>query len=128
MINSETSGGWENCDSRERDLQELFRRYREACEPIEPSANFMPAIWRKIEARQANNWLFGKMARGFVTAALALSCILALFLALPNSQNSAFENGSYVEILAADHASDNALYFESVHLSTVADTEDQVKR
>ncbi|MGI8989870.1 MAG: hypothetical protein ACR2I2_09830 [Bryobacteraceae bacterium] len=121
MINSE------DCDPRERDLEQLFRRYREACEPLEPSVNFMPAIWQKIEARQANNWLFGKMARGFVTAALAVSCILALFLALPNSQNSAFENGSYVDVLAADHARESSLYFDSVRLSTVADTEDQGK-
>ncbi len=125
-MNSENFGDREQSDSRERDLQELFGRYREACEPAEPSANFMPAIWQKIEARQANSWLFGKMARGFVTAALAVSSILALFLALPNSQSSAFENGSYVEILAAYHASENSLYFDAVHFSTVADTEDLV--
>ncbi len=121
MINPQNFDGQEECDSRERDLRELFERYREACEPPEPSANFMPAIWQKIEAAQTSSWLFGKMARGFVTAAVAVSCILALFLALPSPQNSAFENGSYVEVLAADHASENSLYFDPVHFSTVAD-------
>lgn len=111
----------EHYGDRDESLQELFRQYRDACPTPEPGPNFMPLVWRKIDARQANNSLFGRMARGFATAAFALSCILALFLALPGGQ-SAFETGTYVDVLAADHANENALYFDAVHLSPVRDT------
>lgn len=110
---------------REQDLQVLFQQYREACPDPEASANFMPAIWRKIDARQSTNQLFGRLARGFVSVAMAVSCMLALFVFLPKGQNSAFDAGSYVEILAADHADDNPLYFDAVHLSPAMDTADQ---
>ena len=33
-------------------LDALFRAYREACPAPEPSANFMPNLWQRIEARQ----------------------------------------------------------------------------
>ncbi len=115
----------EQQSEREHILQGLFQQYREALPDTEPSPNFMPAIWQKIEARQSTSRLFGKVARGFVSAAMAVSCMLALFVFLPRGQNSAFEAGSYVEILAADHADDNALYFDAVHISPAFETVDQ---
>ena len=54
-------------------LDALFIAYRSACEPREVSANFMPELWGKIERVQSTTFSFRRIARGFVTAAAALS-------------------------------------------------------
>ena len=61
-----------------RRLQSLLEAYRSACGVPDPSANFMPEIWRKIEARQAVTAFFNRLARGFVVTAFALSLILGI--------------------------------------------------
>jgi len=38
--------------STDDQLDQLFRAYREACSAPEPRADFMPQLWRRIEARQ----------------------------------------------------------------------------
>src|SRR5262245_36187900 len=81
--------------SHEEQLDALFRAYRDVCPGPEPSANFMPGIWKNIEARQRFSF-FGRMASGFVTAALALSFALGVYLAMPHS---AAYSLSYVETL-----------------------------
>jgi hypothetical protein len=111
----------EDYGSREQYLDEFFHAYREACAYGEPDANFMPMVWQRIEARQTGSTLFRRAAKSFVTAAAALSLILALFLMRPSQQNSAFYNSTYVEALATDHLRQNALYFEPVHIETVSD-------
>lgn len=109
---------------KEQDLQVLFQRYREVCPDPDASANFMPGIWQKIEARQSTNRVFGRLAGGFVSFAMAVSAMLALFVFVPAGQN-ALETGSYVEILAADHADDNGLYFDAVNFTPAMANADQ---
>jgi len=85
-------------------LNDLFRNYRHACPDPEPSVNFMPAMWAKIEAREASSTIFSRVAKGLVTAALGASVLMALLSASYNQPLPAPE-GSYVQALAADHAS-----------------------
>ena len=59
-------------------LDELFLAYREAYPDPEPSVNFTPKLWARIEAREVSTNLFGRMAKALVTAALAASVILGL--------------------------------------------------
>jgi hypothetical protein len=115
----------EDYGSRDRHLDEFFQAYREACSYGEPGPNFMPAVWQRIDARQTSSTLFRRVAKSFVTAAAALSLILALFLLRPSPQSSAFYNSTYVEALASDHLRQNALYFEPVHIETVSDDASQ---
>src|SRR5712691_9676857 len=82
-------------------LDALFMAYRSACEPREVSANFMPELWQKIERVQSATFSFRRIAQGFVTAAAALSLVLAAVGFFPSHQNSAMYNASYVEALAA---------------------------
>lgn len=96
-------------------LDALFRKYSEACQAPEASAQFMPHLWQKIEARQKVSFLFGRWARSFVTAAVALSLAMALVLAIPRSASLPYYSENYVEILAADHVYDTFDYFEPVH-------------
>jgi len=60
-------------EEQEARLDLLLRAYRVSCEPREISANFMPELWQKIEAVQSSTFSFRRIARGFVTAARALS-------------------------------------------------------
>jgi hypothetical protein len=85
-------------NSEER-LDALFQAYREACPDPEPSPNFMPVLWQRIEARQTFTFSLRRMASGFVTAALALSLALGVYMAIPrNSQ--VYSAQSYIEALA----------------------------
>jgi hypothetical protein len=87
-------------DRRERELDSLFVSYREACGSPEPDPNFMPMLWQKIEARQSKNLFFVRLARTFVAGTMAACGFLGILLVLPGQQPSAFENGSYVEVIA----------------------------
>jgi hypothetical protein len=93
-------------------LDALLHAFRDACPAPEASANFMPNLWQRIEARQSFTFSFGRMAGAFVTAALALSLALGVFLSLPSS--SAYYSQSYVEALADQDS--NADFVEPVRL------------
>ena len=97
-------------------LDELFRKYRAACPDIEPSPQFMPSVWRRIEARQ-NFWLvfgrFGKMATT-VSAALAL---LLLALNMFSSEGALLTAPSYADALMADHSAERTYYTEAIRPS-----------
>jgi len=79
-------------------LDALFRAYRDACPDPEPSPNFMPALWGRIESRQTFTFSFRRMANGFVTAAVALSIALGVYMSIPRSNPSAYQ--TYIEALA----------------------------
>jgi anti-sigma-K factor RskA len=85
-------------------LDELFLAYREACPDPEPSVNFTPELWARIEAREVSTNLFGRMAKALVTAALAATVILGLMVSTFSHNESQF-NGTYIEALRADRAS-----------------------
>ncbi|MFB3825480.1 MAG: hypothetical protein ACE15B_01880 [Bryobacteraceae bacterium] len=94
--------------SDEEQLDALFRAYRGACPDVEPGPGFMPGIWERIEARQTFPMFFGRLARGFVTAAVALTIAMATYLYVPQ-QNGAFYSETYVEALAS-HDVETDLY------------------
>jgi len=97
-------------------LDEVFRAYRAACPDFEPSPEFMPHLWQRIEARQGMSMVFGRWARNVATAALALSMLLGLAVTITGSHGAQLPSESYVEVLAEEHNSAN-LDFEPVHLS-----------
>jgi hypothetical protein len=89
------------------ELEALFRAYRDACQAPEPSANFMPEIWQRIEERQRSVFFLGRWARALATAAAVLSLAMAAYLYTPHAQKSIFYVESYVEALSAGHALDS---------------------
>jgi len=80
-------------------LDQLFRAYANACRPPEPSANFMPNLWQRIESRQKVTFSFRRMANALATAAVALSIALGVYMSMPHN-NPAYANQSYIEALA----------------------------
>ncbi len=81
----------------EERLDALFRAYRE-CPTPEPSVNFMPELWARIESRQRFSFSFRRMAGAFVTAALALLVALGVLMSRPNFNQ--YYSQTYVDALA----------------------------
>jgi len=106
-------------ENDEERLIALFGAYRDTCPDPEPSANFMPQLWQRIEARERVSNAFGRLARNLVTVALALSLLMALAVSITRSPTLPSE--TYVEVLAEDHARRNLDYFEPVPIEPVAD-------
>jgi len=86
--------------SDDEKLNALFWAFGSACPDPDPSANFMPTLWQRIEARQSLAFSFQRLASAFVTAALALSIALGVYMSIPRS--SYFQ--TYIEALAEDNA------------------------
>jgi hypothetical protein len=105
-------------NSNELRLDKMFRAYVSACPIPEASANFMPALWARIEAREVSTNWFGRVAKTLVTAALAASVILGLMISSRN-QSNAFFDATFVDALRADHAST----LEPLHLDRISQLE-----
>ena len=84
--------------SDDEKLDALFRAYARACPAPEPSANFMPELWQRIESRQKVTFSFKRMANAFVTAAVALSIALGVYISTVNSGASLYSQ-SYIDAL-----------------------------
>ena len=85
--------------NEDEQLDALFRAYRDVCPDPEVSANFMPTLWARIDSRQTFLFSFRRMANGFVTAAVALSIALGVYMSIPRN-NSGSYTGTYLEALA----------------------------
>lgn len=95
-------------------LDALFQAYRRACPTPEPSANFMPNLWRRIEARQTFTFSFRRMANAFVTAAVAMTMALVAYMAVHRPPSTA--PLSYLEVLAESRPLDTPEFVSPVNL------------
>ena len=88
----------ENGTSPDSDkLDRLWRVYRASCPDVEASPDFMPGLWRKIEARQTFGLRFRRWTQVLV-AASAMACLLMGGYVL--SQSTRLSPANYVEVLA----------------------------
>jgi hypothetical protein len=81
------------------ELNSLFGSYKASMPDPEASANFMPELWRRIEARRNVLLRFKKLTQMFLAAAAALSVIFVTMLSVPAFSHSD-TSGSYIEVLA----------------------------
>ena len=100
--------------NEEERLDALFRAYKAACPVPEASANFMPELWRKIEARQTYTFSLRRMASAFVTAAVALTIALGVYMSVPHANPYAPQ--TYIEALAEANPLDTPDIVDPVHL------------
>jgi hypothetical protein len=98
-------------------LNALFRAYHDACGSPEPGVNFMPELWQKIEARQTFSFSFGRVARGFVTAAIAATLAMAIYLVAPLGPSAVYTT-TYIDVLDASHNADSTDAYETVRYET----------
>jgi hypothetical protein len=106
--------------SDEERLDALFRAFASACPDREPSANFMPNLWRQIEARQTYTFSFRRMANALATAAVALSIALGVYMSIPHAP--ANPSQSYIEALAEANTVDAPDIVGPVHFDPTAAT------
>lgn len=96
-------------------LDQLFQTYRAACPEVEPSTNFMPNLWRKIESRHSLGLVFRNMARTTMAACAAL-CLLLVFLNFASPfRDRLVEAPNYTDVLAAEHTAENTDFTEAIH-------------
>lgn len=91
-------------------LDRLLAAYRSACPDVDPSPEFMPVLWRRIEERRSAVTLFRRWARGFATVAAAACVLLGLLLSVPQPHESPFYSATYLDTLAEDPSTENLLY------------------
>lgn len=91
----------------ETTLDALFAEYRRAIPEPDGGANFMPKLWRKIEARRVENVsVFRRLAQVCLLATAALTLVMSLVI--PKLQNEPVYTATYVDVLNAAHANDVA--------------------
>ena len=100
-------------DSR---LDALFQRYRAACPDVDPSANFMPRMWMKIEARRSFWFVFRRLAQAAMTACAAV-CLLLVALNMYSASQTLGLAPSYTDALMADHTAEQTDYTEAIRSS-----------
>jgi len=99
-----------NDDSK---LDQLFQTYRAACPDLDPSTNFMPNLWRKIENRHSFGFVFRNVARAAMTACAAL-CLLLVFLNFASPFRDQAQAGNYTDVLMAEHTAENTDFTEAI--------------
>jgi len=96
-------------------LDQLFHDYRAACPDVEPSANFMPSLWQRIEARHSFGFVFRNVARFTMTACAAL-CLLLVFMNFASPfQDRVAQAPNYTDVLMAEHTAENTDFTEALH-------------
>jgi hypothetical protein len=92
-------------DKFDAQLNAMFAEYRLACPDPEPSADFMPGMWKRIEARRVQTVsVFRHWAQACVMATVALTVLIGVVL-IPRLQSDPAANSSYVEALLSEHSS-----------------------
>ena len=93
-------------DKLDAKLNAMFAEYRMACPDPEPSADFMPGMWKRIEARRvATVSVFKHWAQVCVMATVALTLLIGAVL-IPRLQENSASASSYLEALSAEHSAD----------------------
>src|SRR5713226_8833509 len=80
-------------------LEKLWTAYRQATPEPEPSVNFMPELWAKIEAARPSSWtlVFARLASRLVPVAAAVTLAMSVYIWSPTSSST-----GYVDTLAAE--------------------------
>ena len=92
-------------ESGKDNLQALWAEYRSLMPDPDSSADFMPQLWQKIEARRVDPvMVFRRFAKICVMGAVAVILIFAVSISRLQYEPSMSTN--YVDALSAAHAGD----------------------
>lgn len=106
-------------EEQEQTLDRLFRAYRQAAEYGEPSANFMPELWARIESHRSTSLAFERLARIFATGALAVTLLTGMYVTLSSNSAPPMDE-TWVENVANHQLAERSTYFEPVQVHTAA--------
>jgi hypothetical protein len=88
------------------EIRAMFASYRESLPDREPGADFMPQLWNRIDSRRNLTFSFGRLAKGFVSLAMASCLAMSVLFLTPVAQISPIYGATYLDALAADHSDD----------------------
>ncbi len=103
----------------EQQLDRLFAAYRDACPAPDASANFMPELWARIDARRSFSIALRRWTSAFVTAAAAICLTMVVYMASVGSVESQDYSSTYVEALDQTEAFETLAYTEMVEFELV---------
>jgi len=94
-------------------LDEWFSAYRDACPQPEPSADFMPRLWARIENRQQFQTVVAwrRWAEAFLSLAAAASLLIVLLQGAPQS-TPVYYHSTYLDQLSEDAGPERMLLQE----------------
>jgi hypothetical protein len=107
----------------EQELDQLFAQYRAGCPDVELSANFMPELWGRIEARKGFWPVFEHLARAAVSLC-ALACLVVALLNFAAVPRTTAPEQSYAEALASDQSAEAIFYADAIRPSPVGLSEE----
>ena len=94
------------------ELQRLFQDYGEFHSEVDPSPDFMPRLWARIEARRSPFFAMQRMARLLVGGAMAAALIMGAVL-IPLMENGR-PAGFYADVVAHDDTKADQEYASSL--------------
>jgi hypothetical protein len=103
----------------DRELDDLFQKYRASCPDVEGSTGFMPKLWERIDSRRSFWFAFQDLARTAATASTAFCLLLLMLNFLTGSQNRL---PTYADALAADNSTPEQTYYAE-GIRSAADSE-----
>lgn len=87
-------------------LANLWVEYREACHEPDANAEFMPKLWRQIEARRIETEsTFRRFAR--VCLAITAAVIILASISMPVPDNDEYSFATYVSLITADQLNED---------------------
>ena len=91
-------------------LDGLLAAYRDACPEPEPSPDFMPRLWARIEGRRQTQEVFAwrRWAQAFLSLA-AVTCLLIVVLQVLPPSSSAYFHSTYIDQLSEDDGPEHML-------------------
>ena len=100
-------------DEFKGELRELLAAYRESLPNLEPSAQFMPGLWRRIDARRGSAIFLRRLTRALVmVVSLAL---LIISILIPRWQTPSMYTAAYVDALASTPGNDTPAFADILH-------------
>ena len=95
------------------EVNEAFRAYREYHTDPEVSANFMPRLWERIEARRSPLFLMRRTARLLVAGSLAAALLMFAVL-IPQLEKESRPAGYYADVVAHDTSTADVQYAAAI--------------
>lgn len=109
-------------------LTQLFRDYRDACPDPDASAEFMPRLWERIEARRAFTWKVVRLSKGLATIAAVICLMITVVSLRSTSGPSPVVTTTYLETLEEAGSLENLAYAVDVSSDPFRSWEDSESR
>ena len=96
----------------DRHLDVLLARYRAACPDPDPSPEFMPKLWARIDGPRSFRFVFQRLGRFLLTGSAATCLLFVALNMMPHAAISAARSGyaTYTDALSADNTLEHTYY------------------